>query len=180
MRSFDRAEGKRPLVIAAAWLGRMGEVGVVVRGSDLLREVRPACVAMCGICAGKRGDVALGDVIVADRLYSYDHGKLIARRSKPVEFHHDIETLSLHPLWRMGAARLKNEIDLPALQAGRPPSKGAQRQWLLHALHAHEAEGGPAPGDPPRARSRPRAPAGPGASSRRRSRTGCSRSTGAR
>lgn len=38
----------------------------------------PRWLAMCGICAGRRGEVSLGDLIVADRVFSYDHGKLIA------------------------------------------------------------------------------------------------------
>ena len=134
-----------PLVIAAAWLGSMGEVGVVLRGAPLVTELDPVCLAMCGICAGRRGKVALGDVIVADRLYSYDHGKIIARPGEPTVFRHDVRTFNLRPLWRMGAAALKREIDLPALQARRPPSKEAQRRWLLHRLYAHEVEGGPAP-----------------------------------
>src|SRR5581483_5419091 len=47
-REFERAEGKRPLVVAAAWLGKMGEVEAAIRGGALLRELDPACVAMCG------------------------------------------------------------------------------------------------------------------------------------
>jgi WD40 repeat protein/nucleoside phosphorylase len=144
-RDFPRADGKSPLVVVAAWLGKMGQVNAAIRGGALLRELRPVCVAMCGICAGMRGEVALGDVIVADRLYSYDEGKLVAEPGREAELHHDIETYSLHPLLKMGAAGLKREIDLRALEQVRPPSKASQRRWLLHALYAHEVEGGPAP-----------------------------------
>ena len=38
-------------------------------------EADVRCIAMTGICAGRRGDVSLGDVIFADRLWSYDAGK---------------------------------------------------------------------------------------------------------
>jgi WD40 repeat protein/nucleoside phosphorylase len=144
-REFARDGGKRPLVVAAAWLGKMGEVATAIRGGALLDEIDPACVAMCGICAGMRGEVALGDVIVADRLYSYDEGKLIAELGKDPEFHHDIRTYELHPLLAMGASNLKRELDLVALQRQRPPSNDAQQRWLLHALHAHETEGAPTP-----------------------------------
>src|SRR6185295_6030910 len=61
-RVIDRAEGKGPLTVAVAWLGKMGETAAAVRGGDLIRELDPACVAMCGICAGYREEVALGDV----------------------------------------------------------------------------------------------------------------------
>jgi nucleoside phosphorylase len=30
---------------------------------------------MCGVCAARRGEVALGDVIIADRMWTYDTGK---------------------------------------------------------------------------------------------------------
>jgi nucleoside phosphorylase len=144
-RSFERGEGRRPLVVAAAWLGKMGEVETAIRGGALLRELDPACVAMCGICAGMRGEVALGDGIVGDRLYSYDSGKLVAEPGKDPVLHHDIDMNSLHPLWRMHAANLKHELDLPALQKHRPPSIEAQRRWLLHAQYAHEVEDKPPP-----------------------------------
>src|SRR4051812_27799481 len=63
-RRFIRG-GRRPLVIAAAWLGKMGRTVTAIRGSAFLRELDPGCVAMCGICAGMRGETALGDVIIA-------------------------------------------------------------------------------------------------------------------
>ncbi|MFS8067089.1 MAG: protein kinase domain-containing protein, partial [Byssovorax sp.] len=144
-RQFTREGGKRPLVVAAAWLGKMGRTVAAIRGGAFLRELDPACVAMCGICAGMRGETALGDVIIADRLYSFDEGKLVAVPGKDPELHHDIKTYDLHPLWTMNAASVKREIDLPALQKLRPPSKEAQGRWLLHAQYKHEVEGGPAP-----------------------------------
>jgi WD40 repeat protein/nucleoside phosphorylase len=144
-RTFDRAGGKRPLVVAAAWLGKMGELQTAIRGAALLEELAPSCLAMCGICAGMRGEVALGDVIVAERLYSYDGGKLVAEPGKPEDFRHDLKTYDLPPQWAVSAAALKRELDLEALQKHRPPSKEAQRRWLLHALYAHEVEGGPPP-----------------------------------
>lgn len=144
LRQFTR-EGRLPLVVAAAWLGKMGRTVTAIRGSAFLGELDPACVAMCGICAGVRGETALGDVIIADKLYSFDEGKLIAEPGKEPELHHEIKTHELHPLWSMNAASLKREIDLPALQKHRPPSKEAQGRWLLHAQYMHEAEGSPAP-----------------------------------
>src|SRR4051812_39922987 len=55
------------LWIAAAWAGEMGETATATRATLLINHLNPACLAMCGICAGKRGDVFLGDAIVADR-----------------------------------------------------------------------------------------------------------------
>src|SRR5262249_55586788 len=39
----------------------------------------------------------------------------------------------------------KREIDLLALQRHRPPSRDAQRRWLLHAQYDHEEGGGHEP-----------------------------------
>lgn len=47
----------------------------------LVTKLRPRCVAMCGVCAGRRDKVALGDVVAADRVYYHDTGKLAAARS---------------------------------------------------------------------------------------------------
>src|SRR5262249_36782730 len=63
--------GCAPLRLAVAWSGQMGESAAAVRATQLIAHLDPGCLAMCGICAGARGDVALGDVIVADRVYSY-------------------------------------------------------------------------------------------------------------
>jgi nucleoside phosphorylase len=66
---------------AVAWSGAMGAAAAARRAATLVERLRPACLAMCGICAGKRGEVALGDVIVAGRVYSFEHGKLTSAAS---------------------------------------------------------------------------------------------------
>ncbi len=134
----------------------MGERTAAIRGQQLLAELDPACLAMCGICAGYRGKVALGDVIVADRLFSYDEGKRVAEPGEGAGRFHDLRTFDLQATWKMDAAHLARELDLGALSRERPPSKQAQRRWLLHTLYAHEAEGGPPPRThPDRARACP-------------------------
>jgi hypothetical protein len=55
----------------------MGRERAQAVASMLIQEQPARCIAMSGICAGRRGKVALGDVIFADRLWSYDAGKLI-------------------------------------------------------------------------------------------------------
>jgi WD40 repeat protein/nucleoside phosphorylase/type II secretory pathway predicted ATPase ExeA len=147
-RRFPR-DGGRDLVIAAAWIGEMGERAATSRGQQLVKELNPACLAMCGICAGWRKKLALGDVVVADRLYSYDHGKIVVAKGGEEELFHDLETFSLEKTWKMDAAFLARAVPLATLAAERPPSREAQRLWLLDALHAHEKEGA----SPPEARA---------------------------
>jgi len=69
---FSAASGKS-LNIRATHADNMGRERAQAIASALL----PArCIAMTGICAGWRGKVALGDVIFADQLWSYDAGKI--------------------------------------------------------------------------------------------------------
>lgn len=49
----------------------MGERAAARRAQQLVEELDPGCLAMCGICAGDRKKVALGDVIVAELLYQF-------------------------------------------------------------------------------------------------------------
>ncbi|WP_437916835.1 pentapeptide repeat-containing protein [Sorangium sp. So ce302] len=139
----DRGE---PLRVAAAWSGRMGGSAAAARAQGLIEELDPGCLAMCGICAGKRGEVSLGDVIVADRVYSYDEGKRVAHPGGEGAFFHDIETYNLERTWNMDAALFAREFERQAaFAAERPPSKPSQAWWLRHALYESQVEGGPPP-----------------------------------
>ncbi|MGK3963280.1 pentapeptide repeat-containing protein [Sorangium sp. So ce118] len=137
----------QPLRVAAAWSGRMGESAAAARAQGLIEELDPGCLAMCGICAGRRGEVSLGDVIVADRVYSYDEGKRVAPGGGGAgEFFHDIETYNLERTWNMDAALFAREFERQApLARERPPSAASQAWWLRHALYASQVEGGPPP-----------------------------------
>jgi uncharacterized protein YjbI with pentapeptide repeats/nucleoside phosphorylase len=142
-RSFARASGGAPLTVAAAWSGQMGESAAAVRATELIAHTNPRCLAMCGICAGAPGEVALGDVIVADRVYSYDHGKLVAGSGKggqrDEELTRDIETYNLGKAWAMEAAFVAADPVLrAALAAARPPSRKSQERWLLHRVWSHQ------------------------------------------
>ena len=87
------AEGEAMGLAAATW-----------RATSLVRELKPRCLAMTGICAGKRGEVNLGDVIVANKVFQYDYGKLVASKRTGVfhshEIFHDITTYNLDTRWR--------------------------------------------------------------------------------
>ncbi|MGK3960997.1 pentapeptide repeat-containing protein [Sorangium sp. So ce118] len=146
--------GAAPLRVAAAWSGQMGEGAAAVRATHVVSHLDPACLAMCGICAGARGEVSLGDVIVAQRVYSYDHGKLIAttdRRGRRSEaLIRDIETYNLEKTWAMDAAYFARDRGLcAALAEERPRSLESQERWLLHRLLDHERAGAPLPTEHP-------------------------------
>lgn len=64
------------LRIRATHASHMGREQVQAVASKLIFDQPARCIAMSGICAGRRGKVSLGDVIFAERLWSYDAGKI--------------------------------------------------------------------------------------------------------
>jgi WD40 repeat protein/nucleoside phosphorylase/type II secretory pathway predicted ATPase ExeA len=155
VRELQNAFGE-VLHIAAAWSGQMGESAAASRAASLVEELEPECLAMCGICAGKRGKVFQGDVIVADRAFSYDHGKLIAGSAEQGGgFFHDITTYNLEATWRMEAAYFAQDFLKSWTPAqARPVSKETQERWLLLALHASEQQSGLPPDKHPARKER--------------------------
>ena len=145
-RSLSRERGGT-FEVGAAWIGEMGAQSAAIRGAELLAELDPDCLAMCGICAGYRKKVSLGDVIVADQLWRYDEGKEEREPGKEAVFSHATRTFDLEAAWKMDASFLAKEIDLAELSRERPPSKEAQRRWLLHAIEAHASGNEPAPAE---------------------------------
>jgi WD40 repeat protein/nucleoside phosphorylase len=144
------------LQVAAAWSGDMGQTAATARAMSLIQELDPGCLAMCGICAGHREKVFLGDVIVADRVFSYDHGKLVAgEQEADATFFHDITTYNLDQSWKMDAAFFAEEFTRrPQLEKARPLSAHSQQRWLLQALREHELGAAPSPVDHPERKSR--------------------------
>ncbi|WP_437842502.1 pentapeptide repeat-containing protein [Sorangium sp. So ce1153] len=157
IREFEMEDGTG-FRIAAATFDKMGEAAAAARAASLIKELDPACLAMCGICAGNKADVSLGDVIVADRIYSYDHGKLVAKRKggRRIEtVYRDIETYNLKQQWRVDAAYFAKDLAwVGALVVERPPQPEGQDRWLLRAVYEHEIGHGPAPTKHPERMSR--------------------------
>ncbi len=117
----------------------------------LIASLEPRCLAMVGVCAGWREKVQLGDVVVAERLFRYDVGKLRAYgegAAREEEVFHDIRTYNLDPRWRQRAEDFSREWVRDICLHQRPVGYLSQELWLLHALG--EVEHGV--GKPPRDR----------------------------
>ena len=93
-RSFAVDTG-RPLRVAAALAPAMGPTAATHTLVPLVEELKPRCVAMCGVCAGRRGKTQLGDVVVADRLFYRDTGKQL-----PDGVLQDLTTYQLRDDWK--------------------------------------------------------------------------------
>ena len=115
----------------------------------LVNELKPRCLAMVGICAGWREKVFLGDVIVAERVFRYDAGKLKAFRNGDIrkeEVFQDICTYNLNPLWVQKAQDFPTDW-ITTIQTKRPLSYSYQELWLLYAQEAFESGKGKKPLD---------------------------------
>jgi nucleoside phosphorylase len=49
---------------------KMGGVATMERTKAILQEFSPALIMMTGVCGGRRGEVQLGDLLVADRVFA--------------------------------------------------------------------------------------------------------------
>ena len=83
-RDFTTAHGVLRVAVTQA-LG-MGGVAAVNAAAPPIDPLDVQCPAMCGVCAGRRGEIELGDVIIADRLWTYDAGKRKVAESQPEAF----------------------------------------------------------------------------------------------
>lgn len=124
-RSFLVERG-RPLRVALAVAPDIGATAAVNTLLPLVNELNPRCIAMCGVCAGRRDKgVQLGDVVAADRVYYHDTGKQRRRRVEQ-----DLTTYNLRDDWKVAlegmdaVARFRDE---PWFQA-RPLTT----EWRLH------------------------------------------------
>ena len=114
--------------VATMWSDAMGSTKAAVWATELTKELSPRCLAMCGICAGRREEVSLGDVLVADRLFRYDAGKIEGKN-----FFGDLTTFNLKPRWKKSVQEIKDNWT-PDFIKDRPISVDYQASWLLRHL----------------------------------------------
>lgn len=130
------ADGK-PRTIAVTQALAMGGASAVAAVAELLKPHEVQCLAMCGTCAGKRGEVELGDVIVAERVWQYGAGKRKAstvRGKRVVHEQEDIEMYRLQPpAWKQKAERFEVDVNAAWLKL-RPRAMEAQSDWVLERL----------------------------------------------
>ncbi|HEU4407437.1 MAG TPA: tetratricopeptide repeat protein [Polyangiaceae bacterium] len=146
-RTFEGVDG-RPLRVALARGSGMGMVETMGVLAPLVDKLAPRCIAMSGVCAGRPGKTALGDVIAAERLFAHDTGKQL-----PGGVQRDLETYNLRRDWRVELERFD-----PAARFGaeawwreRPTPYEWQENWVLANLSRHDPPRRPAEPAPPAA-----------------------------
>jgi nucleoside phosphorylase len=137
VRPFTAAGGGTLWIAVTQALG-MGGVEAVSACAQIAAAYQVRCLAMCGVCAGRRGEVALGDVIIADRMWTYDTGKRkveVDEDGRRIETEsEDIEMYRLAPpSWKHAAERFAVAPAAPWL-ATRPRSYEAQGDWVLERV----------------------------------------------
>lgn len=117
-RAFGSVDGS-VLHVAVTRAMEMGTVSAVSAVAPLVDAYAPRCLAICGVCAGRKGRVELGDVIFADRLWGLESGRQIV--------------YSLDPKWRQRAESFSPDPLSPWLLE-RPRSYEIQADWVLERL----------------------------------------------
>jgi nucleoside phosphorylase len=117
------------LSIALARPTQMGGRGISAITTTLVNMLRPTCLAMCGVCAGKPGETAPGDVIVASPAYEWDEGKHVgpAFRADHQQFPQDIRWL-----------RAAQDFDPATLPSHGVATDEEAAVWFLERLHKEE------------------------------------------
>jgi nucleoside phosphorylase len=121
------------LSLHVSWLPRYGLEEMTLHLSRVLEECQPRIVIMTGICAGDARRVQLGDLVVAERTFTYDNGKFTIDDGRKVHLYdtmtyqldaNTLQFLGLFDGWKPLVAGLK-----------RPPSGPEQRRRRRIALH---------------------------------------------
>lgn len=68
---------QRKISVCATFAPRMGMVSSALQSASIISLLRPRLIAMCGICAGVKGKVNYGDVLLADPAWDFQSGKRI-------------------------------------------------------------------------------------------------------
>ncbi len=118
-----------PLNLHVSWLPRYGPQEMTLHLARVLEECQPRIVIMTGICAGDSQHVQLGDLIVAERTFTYDNGKFtLDEQGQSVHLHDTmtyqldaniLQFLGLFDDWKPLVARLKRPPTSPERRKGR-------------------------------------------------------------
>lgn len=122
-----------PLSIHLSWPAHNGPVESGLHLRPILNQYKPRFAAMTGICAGDKRKVKLGDLVVADRAFIYDSGKVISGPDGRLIYQQDVDIR--HPDQNvLQFARMFDEWGPALVALSRPISRHQQRDWLLSKL----------------------------------------------
>jgi nucleoside phosphorylase len=112
--------------VALARPTQMGGRSTSPIATKLTEQLKPACLAMSGVCAGHPGETAPGDVIIAAPAYEWDEGKHTGGA-----FHADPQQFPQDTRW----TRTAQEFDPSALPSHGVATDEEAEVWYLERLH---------------------------------------------
>ncbi len=113
------AVGGRKFRCVACHAAQMGMVATSAAVSKVSSAFRPRLVVMTGICAGREGDINLGDVVVVNISWDYGSGKFNKKGDEELRFSPDPVQIALDPMLRKHAEAIKaNEALLDQIRRG--------------------------------------------------------------
>ena len=121
---------KQGIVFALARGYNMGEASNVQMAQFMINKFHPKVLTMAGFCAGRKGKVSLGDLIIASKVYNYESGKQLSETLVLPE----ISNYSLDVRWRQYIERKSNKFDFSVDGINRPREFDIQCLELLDRL----------------------------------------------
>lgn len=121
------------LRVHVSWLSRYGPQEMTLHLSRVIEEYQPRLVAMTGICAGDQRLAHLGDLVVAERTFTYDSGKVVQDADGQAVHLHNAMTYQM-PENVLRFVHLFVDWKTRVAAFARPISKRQQRDWLLQRL----------------------------------------------
>jgi len=151
LRTHSPPGANHSATFAVARALEMGEVSAASCAVRLVQHLRPRMLAMCGVCAGRRGEVALGDVIVADRIFKFDSGATVSSVAGAPEYtvqlFGDVRTYNLKVDWKYAVEEFGDNWHERI--GDRPLSVEEEEAWFLCEMKCAEQPPNPAKLNPP-------------------------------
>jgi tetratricopeptide (TPR) repeat protein/nucleoside phosphorylase len=119
------------LSLHISWLPRYGPQEMTLHLSRVLEEYQPRIVIMTGICAGDPEQVQLGDLVVAERTFTYDNGKFTLDEQGRGVHLYDTMTYQLDANI-LQFLELFDDWKPPVAGLQRPPSSSEQHDIACH------------------------------------------------
>jgi nucleoside phosphorylase len=110
LRWYERSQ--RWVSISISCIGTAGTANASTLVSALLGSLKPRLVAMVGIAAGRRASTRLGDVVVADRVVTYEHAALVVTDGETGEQSRNDTFLLDHQLHQALIAHLQDSAEV--------------------------------------------------------------------
>lgn len=107
----------------------MGETDAVLMAQEYLSEFEVKAIAMAGFCAGARGKVKLGDIVVPDVVYGYERGKMTSKD----ECLKSLSVFNLKELWKQKVERMNSDWR-STVYFSQPVDLEKQKKTLLQLL----------------------------------------------